>query len=132
MANAITKTVLHDGVRNLVVLVTIVGDGSGEETATVLINRSTYADTAGLKLAVNRVQGLIAGFSAQLLLDATTDLVVCALPDAEPFDFDWRKIGGVASAKAGAGYTGNLLITTSGLGAGDKGTFTLFMRKGGP
>lgn len=132
MANTITKTVLEDGARNLNVLVNIIGDGSGDEAATILIDRSVYADTAGLKLAVERVQGLIAGFTAQLLFDATTDLLIAQLPDGEPFDFDWCKTGGIASPKAGAAYTGDLLITTTGLGNGDKGTFTLFMRKGGP
>lgn len=132
MPNTITKTILEQGERNLSVLVNIVGDGSGDYAAAVLIDRSDYPDATGLKLVVNRVQGLIGGFSALLLFDATTDLPIAALPDAEPFNFDWHKVGGVASSKAGAGYNGDILITTTGLGSGDRGTFTLSMRKGGP
>lgn len=132
MANTITKTTLNDGERNLVVLVNIVGDGSGEESDTILIDRSAYADAAGLKLVVEKIEGLLSGFSAILEFNANTDLPIAQLPDGRDFHYDWRKTGGVASPKAGTGYDGDILITTSSLGAGDRGTFTLFMRKGGP
>lgn len=129
MANTITKTVLHDGPRNLVVQVAIAGDGSGDETGTVLIDRSAYAPVDGTKLSVREIEGALLGFSAQLLFDATADLPIASLPDGQPFEFDWCDVGGVASPKAGAGYTGDILITTSGLGSGDKGTFLLSMKK---
>lgn len=128
MANTITKTTLEDGVRNLVVLVNISGDGSGEETNTVLIDRSAFAPTAGLKLAVEKIEGNLSGFTAVLSFDADADLVIAQLP-ADQFCYDWNDIGGIASPKAGAGYNGDLLISTASLGAGDNGTFTLHMRK---
>lgn len=130
MANSIIKTVLADGLRNLVLLVTITGDGSGDETNTALVTRSSFADTTGTKLVLNRVQGALAGFTAQLIFDATTKLAIAKLPDGQSFNYDWHEIDGIAASKAGAGNTGNLLITTSGLGSGESGTFTLFMRKG--
>jgi hypothetical protein len=129
MANTITKTTLEDGVRNLVVLVTIVGDGSGEETNTVLIDRSDYAPTSGTKLVVEKLDGLLTAFSARLIFDATTDLVFAHLPADDMFAYDWTNIGGIGSPKAGAGYNGDILVTTSSLGSGDRGTFTLHMRK---
>lgn len=128
MANTITKTQLFDGGLYLVQHVQIAGDGSGEETGTIIIDRSTFTP-AGTKLVVDKVEGLLSGFTARLLLDATGDLELCALPDGHPFDYCWEKIGGVASGKAGAGSTGDLLITTAGLGNGDRGTITIHARK---
>lgn len=129
MANTITKTVLEDSVRNLVVLVNIAGDGSGDESKTLLIDRSTYAPTDGLKLVVVEIAGTLAGFTGKLEFDATTDLQIAALPDGNPFRYNWDDVGGIASPRAGAGYNGDILLTTTGLGSGERGTFTLTMRK---
>jgi len=130
MANTITVTTLVDGPVNLIQLVNIVGDGSGEETATILVDRSAYAPTDGTKLTLEKVEGLLTAFTAKLLFDATADLTVVSLPADEMFCYDFRCFGGVSSSKAGAGYTGDLLITTASLGAADAGTFVLHMRKG--
>lgn len=132
MANTITKTTLADGALNLAVLVNIAGDGSGEENATLLIDRSAYVNTAGLKLVVRKIEGHLSGFSARLLFDATTDLEIAQMPDGREFCYDWKKIGGIASPKAGAGYNGDILFSTLGLGAGDRGTFALELWKKGP
>lgn len=131
MANVITRTVLHDGPRNLILLINIDGDASGEEVATVLVDRQTYAPIDGTELVVEKVQGMLRGFVATLLFDATADLAFVHLPDTEMFDFDWEDIGGVSSNKAGAGATGDILITTTGLAtdAADAATFILQMRK---
>lgn len=128
MANTITKTVLEDGPRNLVVLVNISGDASGDETNTLLIDRSAYAVTTDTKTVVEKIEGLLSGFSATLSFDATADLNFAALPDGQPFCYDWTDVGGVSSTKAGAGAVGDILLTTSGLAA-EKGTFTMWMRK---
>lgn len=129
MANTITKTTLHNGSRNLVQLINIVGDGSGEETNTVLVNRSTFAPTDGTEIVVEKISGLLTGFTAALIFDATADLVFVRLPDADWFIHDWESIGGVSSNKAGAGANGNILLTTASLGNGDAATFILQMRK---
>ena len=129
MANTITKTTLVNGARNLIVHVTIVGDGSGDESASKLIDRSDYAPTDGSKTVLEKVEGHLTAFSARLLFDATTDLEICQFPSDEAFFYDWNDAGGIPSVKAGTGYNGDILITTSSLGNGDRGTFTLYMRK---
>lgn len=129
MVNTITKTTLVDGKRNLVQLINIVGDGSGDESATILIDRSTFAPTDGTEFSVRRIEGHLTAFTARLLFDATTDLEFVQLPDDEYFCFDWRCEGGVSSNKAGAGATGDVLITTASLGNGDRGTFTIHLTK---
>jgi hypothetical protein len=129
MANTISKTTIEDGPRNLVQLVNIVGDGSGDESSTLLVDRSAFTPTTGTKTVVDRIEGHLSGFTAALSFDASADLTVARLPDGHPFEFDWKRVGGVASTKAGTGANGDILITTTSLGASDGGTFTLFMRK---
>lgn len=129
MANTITKTVLIDGRRNIVVHVNVVGDGSGDEAGSLLIDRSTFDPIDGTELVVDRIQGHLTGFSARLLFDATTDLEIAQLPDGQPHRYSWCDAGGFSSNKSGPGANGDILIATTGLGAGERGTFTLFMRK---
>lgn len=129
MVNTITKTTLIDGPRNFVVLVNILGDGSGDETNTLLIDRSTFSGTDTLETAVARLEGDCGGFAATLSFDATTDLVFARLPDTQWFTHCWEDIGGVSSNKAGAGANGDILLSTTGLGANERGTFTIWMRK---
>lgn len=131
MANTITKTTLLDGPRNLVQLINIAGEAAGtDETNTLLVDRSTFAPADGLELSVQRIEGLLTGFTAALSFDATADLVFVRLPDGDRFDYDWTLWGGVTSNKAGAGAIGDILITTTGLTvAADAGTFILHMRK---
>lgn len=128
MPNTITKTTLHDGPRNLVQLINIVGDGSGEETNLLLVDRSAFVPTDGTELVVEKIEGQLNAFTAALIFDASTDLVFARLP-ADWFCYDWEKIGGVSSNKAGTGANGDILITTSSLGNGDTATFYLHMRK---
>jgi hypothetical protein len=127
MANTITKTVIEDGPRNLVILVNVAGDNSGNETGYLLVDRSAHAPD-GTKLAVTKVEGLLGGFSATLRFDATADLTIVALPETESFCFDWSAIGGISSSKAGEGANGDILLATAGL-ASENGTFTIHMRK---
>lgn len=129
MSNTITKTTIHDGPRNLVQLINIVGDGSGEETNTVLVDRSAFSPAEGTEIVVEKIEGKLTAFTASLIFDASTDLVFVRLAADEWFSYDWEKIGGVSSNKAGTGANGDILLTTGSLGSGDAGTFYLHMRK---
>lgn len=128
MANTITKTTLLDGPRHLVQLINIVGDGSGEETNTVLVDRSAFAPTDGTETVVEKISGMCTAFTAVLSFEASTDLVFLRLP-ADWFAHDWCEFGGVSSNKAGTGANGDILLTTSSLGNGDAATFIISMRK---
>jgi hypothetical protein len=128
MANTITKTTLLDGANNLVQLINILGDASGDETNTLLVDRSAFSAADGQRFSVLKIEGLLSGFTAALSFDATADLVFVRLPDADWFCHDWRDIGGISSDKAGAGANGDILISTTGLGA-ESGTFILHLRK---
>jgi len=129
MAASFTSTVLEDGPRNLILLINIVGDGLGELTNALLVDRSTFAPTDGTKSRVDKVEGNLDGFSATLSFDATADLVFAALPADDLFSYDWWEEGGISSNKAGAGANGDILLTTVGTAANERGTFTIWIRK---
>lgn len=128
MSNTITKTTLVNGQRNLIQLINIEGDGSGEETNTVLVDRSAFTPV-GTEIVVEKIEGLVVGATIDLIFDASTDLVFARLPDGDWFSHRWDKFGGVSSNRAGTGANGDILFTTSGLGNGDVATFILGMRK---
>lgn len=131
MANTITTTTLLDGPRNLVLLVNLASDGAtGDETNAVLVDRSAFAPATGTDLAVEKIEGLLSGFTAALSFDATADLVFARLPNGDWFSHDWTEWGGVSSNKAGAGANGDILISTDGFDeATDNATFILHLRK---
>lgn len=131
MANTITKTTLLDGPRNLVQLINIAGEAAGtDETNTVLVSRAAFSSTDGSEFVVERIEGLLTGFSAALSFDATADLVFARLPDGDWFSHNWQQFGGVSSNKAGAGANGDILITTTGLTvAADVATFIIHLTK---
>jgi len=129
MPNTISRVTLIDGPVNLVQLINILGDGSGEESDTILVDRSTFAPTNEIELIVEKIEGLCNAFTATLEFDGTTDLPFVRLPADNWFCHDWHAIGGVSSNKVGAGATGDILLTTASLGIGDAATFYLHMRK---
>lgn len=127
MPNTVGRQLQLNGSRNYVTKFTIVGDGSGEETG---LRINTTTGDLGTDDKLMRVWGVCTGCTAQLLWDATTDLFVMGLPSDKDVSLDFRPVGGLVN-NAGAGKTGDLLITTAGLGAGDTVTLELwFVKKG--
>lgn len=131
MANTISKQTVLDGERNLAVKIDILGDGSGDETATLLIDISSYTAsfTQGVPTSfkINRIQSTLEGFTARLLWDANTPVVAYDLPQSHTIQ-KFERVGGLIN-NAGTGVTGDLKITTSGLGSGDAGSILLEMVK---
>lgn len=128
MVNTVTKQTLVDGPRNLVVQVWIAGDGSGEETNTLLIDSSTFSGMkAGSTVRVDRLKSGLDGFAASLSWDATTQAPFLEIPQNYA-EQTWRADGGLVN-NAGSGITGDIKFSTIGLGATDRGSFTLWMIK---
>lgn len=130
MANAITKQTIIDGSRLLIVKIHIDGDGSGEETGTVLVDASTYSP-AYTDCRLKSLHANLSGFTCDLSWDATAPVIITNIPD---YEVSWddsetlARTGGVPN-NAGTGKTGDILITTIGLGAGDHGTFVFELVK---
>lgn len=127
MANTITKQTLVDNERNLVVKVHIVGDGTGDEATANLLLFSDYTPNLDGSETLMKIQSNLVGFSASLIWDATTNVDIMALYAGDS-EHDFTAFGGLKN-NAGTGVTGNVLLQTVGLGAGDEGTIILCMKK---
>lgn len=130
MANTITKQTIVDSERNLVVKVTIAGDNSGDESATLLIDLSDYAPSeregAPTSVKLMRVIGSLDGFTATLEWDADSNVDAWTIP-ADASHVDFGLFGGLVN-NAGIGVTGDIAISTNGLGS-ENGSFVLEMVK---
>lgn len=126
MTNATANQVIGNTDVEYEVKLTIVGDGSGEATA-VLVNATT-----GDMGTTNRLVGLKAictGCTAVLYWKASSNVVITGLPQDK--DVSWcldDQFRGIPN-NAGAGKTGDVVITTTGLGAGDTVTVIMTVRK---
>lgn len=124
MADAVSSQTLIDGTRNVVMKFTNLSDGTGE--AAVL-----KVDVSGLNGAPSRVRIMkvhysVTGMVATLLWDATADVRIMDLSGDGCFDF--TGFGGLYN-NAGAGVTGDILLTTTGHTSGDNYSIILEMVK---
>jgi|TARA_R100001530_G_scaffold413_3_gene624 hypothetical protein len=126
MVNTITQQTLTEGPRNIVSKVKITGDGSGDESATILVNVSEFGVPPG-SVSILRIKTMLIGFTVKLLWDADTNVDIIDLPVGEQH-MDFNSYGGFYN-NAGVGVTGDILFTTTGLGSGDEGTIILEMKK---
>lgn len=127
MANTVEVQVINDGPRNLCLKIHIDGDGSGDESARLLIDVSQYLCE---EINIMGLQGSLVGFSAELIWEASVNKHAIEVPDYD-VNQDFRSFGGLPN-NAGAGKTGDVLITTTGLGNGDTGHIVMHCRKRGP
>ena len=128
MPNTIATQVLFDDAVSSLIKYTIVGDGSGEVTGGVLYDASSYIG-APAKPKIRTIDYSMVGCSAKLNWDATTDVFIMGLPADYAYKFNFEQFGQerfkALPNNSGAGVTGDILITTSGLGLTD--TVTIIM-----
>lgn len=127
MTITITRQTIHDGERNLVVKAILIGGDGVDVTDTSLIDASTYSG-APTDLKIMKIKAHLNGFSVMLEWDATTNVDTLSIPGDEWVNYDFFDIGGLPN-NAGAGKTGDILIDTTGMGAGEEGSIVLWMRK---
>lgn len=125
MANAVARQVLVNGPTTYIVKLTIIGDGSGEETATRV---NSVSGDMGTTPKLMNIEGNLTGFSGQLLWDATSDVFCAQLPADFMTSQDFTQTGGLPN-NSGTGKTGDMLITTTGLGSGDSGSLVVWFTK---
>jgi len=124
MANVTTNTRLIAGTRRVVQYVAVDSDGT-EETDLVLYDSSAVATALGIVdpltctlVSIKAVVNATSAARVELQFDATTDILAMALPAESDIDFNFKDIGGLKNP-AGTGITGDITLTTTGLGAGD-------------
>lgn len=128
MPNTITQRTVHGGgnSRLIVRLINIISDGS-EETDTIVYDNSTFINdvTRGNLL---KVQATGSSCVCRLEWDQTTDSPVISLDPAQSQELCFREFGGISNP-GGTGATGDLVLTTSNLDAGDEVTLILYVKQ---
>lgn len=125
----VVNSQLYDGARNVNLKYTIESDGTGQAGA-VIINVSTLVPNPGVHLKVRRIRYSISGMYVRLQWDATTPIDLALLGSGQDIlDFTNEYAGGFPN-NAGAGVTGNILLTTQGQLAGSNATINLELIKG--
>lgn len=123
---------LVDGPRNAAFHVSIVGDGLGDLTDEVIVDPATSFDPAlpnDPSLTVEKIIADLVGFDAWLEYDyAVSDTPIWNITGDQYVCADFCEFGGIRDRSAQDGR-GKIKMSTSGLGAGDRGTFLLKLRK---
>ena len=124
MADAVTSQTIVDGSKWVVQKFTNLSDGTGE-SAVIKVDVSALSPAA-TTVSIEKIWYSITGMVATLLWDATTDVRVVDLSGYG--ELDMKDFGGLIN-NAGAGITGDILLTTTGHTSGDNYTIILLMRK---
>jgi len=122
--NVITNKRIISGTKRVIQYISIDSDGT-EETDLVVYDSSAVATEIGKVdslmctiLSITYSTSSVLGIN-KLEWDGTTDVLAWSLPLAAGTGiFDFTKFGGLKNT-AGAGITGDVLFTTTGLVAGD-------------
>lgn len=123
MANTITTVYPINESYLFTAVVSIVGDGSGEITASVIIDPANLTGVP-VKFDIDSVDSQMNNMAANLFWDATAPILACAISSYDGF-IDFKSAGQARHNDAGAGRTGKLTITTKGLIAGSAGTIII-------
>jgi hypothetical protein len=132
MANLFSIQTQVDGARNLVLKVDIAGDGSGELDS-LLVDVSAFGCN---EVRLDSIQGNIVADDADadtfnIVLDwaGPTTAPLFTIPSNLDLNYDWSKTGGLINPKV-ASYTGDVNLSTIGLGANEKASLQFhFVKK---
>lgn len=114
-----------NGARNYSVTVNITGDGA-EANETIVDTGYLNIDT----VSIWRIQGQADTFAVRLLWAGSQGNAVAWEQNGGRFWFDFEKTGGIKNPRA-PGYTGDLILQTIGLAAGEVGALQIDMKKKG-
>ena len=125
MADIVTSQVIVSGPRNLVIKLTNVSDGTGEN-GVLKVDTTAFTPSPGIHLTVWRIDFSVMGMIARLQWQATAPVDMQVLTGYGSFDF--RQFGGLTVPNV-AGVTGSILMTTQGQTAQSSYDIVLRMRK---
>jgi hypothetical protein len=131
MADAVTSQTLVDNNTTAVILLTNLSDGTGESLVTKVNVANLAVNAIGQActgVSVQKIHTACHGLEFRLFWDATTDVVFFASAQNNQYTFDFSNFGGLRN-NAGAGKTGNILLSTADVSAGDTYTLVLEMTK---
>lgn len=120
--------VLFTGRNKYVVRLTGISSDTTDEADVVKVDKSTLTGPDGTepgRVVLEKIEWSIQGFTYVLLeWDHTTDITQLVLSGDNYMDF--CSVGGLQAT--GSGGTGDIILSTSGAGAGDTYTITLYCR----
>ncbi len=125
MPDVVTSQVIVSGPRNLIIKLTNVSDGTGEN-GVLKVDVTAFTPSPGIHQTMWRVDFAVSGMLARLQWQATT--AVDMLPLSGYGSFDYRQFGGLTVPNV-AGATGSILMTTQGQTSGSSYDITLRLRK---
>lgn len=128
MANSITNRTLIGGVNSprIIKYVHIISDGTQEDGYVLFDNSEFWNDpTCGSVVNIKAM-----GSDALMFLewDATVDDTLCAFNSGGDFELDFVKFGGISNPGS-AGATGDILLGTLGLEAGNQVTLIVEIKR---
>lgn len=120
---------VYDGARNCVFSLTDFSDGTGLSAQNVT-NVANLVPNPGVHLKLRRIQFAINGMSVRLQWNASTPVDIALLsPGENVIDYSRLYSGGLTN-NAGAGVTGDIILTTEGASANSNFTIILECIKG--
>jgi hypothetical protein len=129
MANTVTIRQILDSPDFNETHVYILGDGSGEETNTVIFDASALSG-GNASWQIWEVQGMTRSFTATLKFDQTTPSPFFITSDSTITYDRWEPdCSTPVFNPAEDGTTGDITMDTNGLGSGDNGIIVIRLRK---
>jgi hypothetical protein len=105
---AFTTQVIEDGFRNYIIKV----DGPGSDVLATLVDVSTLNPPCSRVRLYKMTYSFDPAGTAELFWDATTDVTILNVFGSNDADMCFSDFGGIPN-NAGAGVTGDVLLTTS-------------------
>ncbi len=131
MADAVATQTLFDGERMAIMKFTNISDGTGETNVTKVdvsaLNPSSFSKACD-GVTIVKIHAFTRGLELEMFWDATTDVLITAIPQNTMYSMDLTQFGGLWN-NAGAGKTGDVQFTTVAASAGDTYTIILEMVK---
>lgn len=125
MVDTVSSQVLVDGERNYVIKLNCLSDGTGESGVKKVDLTTMHPVPTSVRL--ERVQGDIFGMEVELWWEASSNVEILKMADHR-VELDFCETGGLPNTKA-AGWTGNMLLTTTDASAGDSYSIVLHFKK---
>tara|TARA_R110000868_G_scaffold12052_2_gene58511 strand:- start:6900 stop:7298 length:399 start_codon:yes stop_codon:yes gene_type:complete len=130
MPDAVATQTLVDNTQRAVFKFTNISDGTGEVAALKIdvSTLSSYLGNACTGVSIQRVDAITSGMGINMLWDATTDVVILTVGEADFVSFDFSRFGGLTN-DSGTGKTGDILFSTVGATLGDRYTVVMEVLK---
>ncbi len=131
MADAVTSQTLVDNQTQAIILLTNISDGTGESLVTKVNVANLAANALGQActgVSIQKIHTACHGMEFRLFWGASSNVFFFGSAQNSQYTFDFSNFGGLRN-NAGAGKTGNILLSTADQTLGDTYTVVLEMTK---